>query len=215
MSLFALQGRRAWEGLCIGRLVRHLSLAPLKSNLAPASGSPNWAEIATACIAFVALIGAFIQLWSARRSNHRTNAFAYYGRYSDPDALPYLAEMTKLLKKSVPPETDDARWRKWNDQVLEARLQSLVFVNFWEELGGLYNRRLVDRNVIRIYLGAVLVELWDGGQWFIERSQKEDSRAFEEWARMAANTKKWLYRRDHPRWYRRTWASISQLLLRN
>jgi hypothetical protein len=194
--------------------MNHLSIAPPKGSLTLASGSPNWAEIATACIAFVALIGAFIQLWSARRSNHRTNAFAYYGRYSDPDALPYIAEMTKLLEKSTPPETDDARWRKWKEQGLEARLKSLLFVNFWEELGGLYNRRLVDRNVIRIYLGVVLVELWEGGRWFIERNQEENGRAFEEWTRMAANTKKWLYRRDHPRWYTRVWASILQQLLR-
>lgn len=179
-----------------------------------ASGSPNWAEIATAGIAFAALIGAFIQLWSARRSNHRANAFAYYGRYSDPNALPYLAEMTRLLRKSVPPETDDVRWHEWHKKDLETRLTSLVFVNFWEELGGLYNRRLVDRKVIRIYLGALLVELWSSGEWFIKRCQEKDHRAFEEWRKMAANTKKWLYRRDHPRWHRRVWTSMSRLLRR-
>lgn len=212
MRLCASEGRRAW-GLCIDRLVRHLSLAPPKGAPILASSSPNWAEI-TACIAFAALIGAFIQLWGARRSNRRTNAFAYYGRYSDPDALPYLAEMTKLLKKSTPPETDDARWRKWNEQVLETRLKSLVFVNFWEELGGLYNRRLVDRTVIRIYLGAVLVALWERGQWFVERSKEEDGRALEQWGRMAADIKKWLYRRDHPRWYRRAWKAVVRLTKR-
>jgi hypothetical protein len=171
----------------------------------PGTSSPNWAEIATAGIAFVALFGAFIQLWSARRSNHRTNAFAYYGRYSDPDALCYLAEMTKLLRLSVPPETDDERWHEWNEKDLELRLGSLVFVNFWEELGGLYNRRLVDRNVIRIYLGAILVELWKDGAWFVTRCQEDDPRAFEEWGKMAKNTGRWLDRRDHPkrRWLQR------------
>jgi hypothetical protein len=207
MNLCSFRGRRVW-GLHIGRHVCHFSLAPSIS----AAGSPNWAEIATACIAFLALVGAVAQLLAARRSTHRRNAFGYFERYSNPTALPYIAQMIQLLSRSTPDEDDDTRWHAWKDRELPERLSSLVFVNFWEELGGLYNRRLVDRNVVRTYFGPTLVEFWNEGEWFIKRYQEEDRRVFEEWERMAANTKKWLYERDHPSRYRRAWKVISRLL---
>jgi hypothetical protein len=207
MNFCSFGGRRAW-GLHIGRHVCHLSLAPAVT----ATNTPNWAEIATACIAFLALGGAIIQLLAARRSTRRRNAFGYFERYNSPSALPYIAEMIRLLSKSTPDRDDDARWDAWKAETLPNRLDSLVFINFWEEMGGLYNRRLVDRTVIRMYFGAALVELWEKGAWFIGRSEGEDPRAFEEWRRMVVNMEKWLYRRDHPRWYERAWRTISRPL---
>jgi hypothetical protein len=208
-NLCSFTGRRALE-LQIGRHICNLSLAALAS----AAGSPNWLEV-TAGIAFFALIGAIAQLLLARRSTHRRNAFGYFERYNSPSALPYIAEMIRLLSKSAPSENDDTRWDTWKAKKLPKRLNSVVFVNFWEELGGLYNRRLVDRKVIRMYFGAALVELWEEGAWFIKRAQKEDPRAFEEWGKMVKNTKKWLDRRDHPKrqWLRRGAALFLIVLL--
>jgi hypothetical protein len=192
MNLCSFSGRRALE-LYIGRHVCKFSLAAAK----PATHGPNWVEV-TAGIAFFALLGAIAQLLLARRSTHRRNAFGYFERYSDPSALPYIAKMIGLFSESDLGESDDTRWLAWKDKGLPERLHTLVFVNFWEELGGLYNRRLVDRNVIRMYFGATLVDLWGKGAWFIKRAQEEDRRAFEEWGKMVKNTEKWLDRRNHP-----------------
>jgi hypothetical protein len=209
MNSCSFAGRPALE-LYIGRQVCKLSLAPPAS----ATHGPNWLEV-TAGIAFFALLGAIAQLLLARRSTHRRNAFSYFERYSDPSALPYIAEMIGLFSESVLGEDDDTRWRAWKDRTLPERLHTLVFVNFWEELGGLYNRRLVDRNVIRMYFGATLVALWVEGTWFIQRAQKDDPRAFEEWGKMVKNTKKWLDRRDHQkrRWLRRAAAFFLIIIL--
>jgi len=214
MSLCTSERRRVWGNLCTDRLFGHSSLASQAPIHALAASSPNWAEITTACIAFLALVGAVIQLLGARRSTQRRNAFAYFERYSSPEALPYIAEMTTLLAKSKPPKDDDTRWDEWNKKDLSARLSTLVFVNFWEELGGLYNRRLVARSVIRIYLGALLVELWDEGKWFLDRCKADEHRAFEEWEQMAAHTRKWLHKRDHPNRWRRAEIAVMRTLKR-
>jgi hypothetical protein len=171
------------------------------ASLAVASGPPTWAEIATACIALIALVGAFIQLSSTRRATRRTTAFAYFERYSDPAALPYVTEMLRLLAKSTPSQDDSARWQAWKKKRAKAKLRSLVFVNFWEELGGLYNRRLVDRSVIRQYFGPLIVALWEEGDWFVTRCRSEDDHAFRDWEKMADHIKPWLLARDKPSWW--------------
>lgn len=130
--------------------------------------SANWAEIATAVIALLALIGAFIQLWSARVATRRRTAFGYFERWSDPGAVKYIAEMASLLVTNKDGLSDQKRFSEWFAGDHEAKLTSLLFVNFWEELGGLYNRKLVDREVIRQYLGAPIVAYWDDAQWFVK-----------------------------------------------
>jgi hypothetical protein len=178
------------------------------ARLSSRGGPPTWAEIATACIAFLALVGAIIQLASARRASLRRTAFAYFERYSDPSAVPYIAEMLRLLAKSKPSEDDDARWRSWKKKHLQTRLRCLVFVNFWEELGGLYNRGLIDRGVICRYLGKLIVTEWVEGQWFIERCQDQEPQAFRDWEKMASHIGRWLEARDESKRWRRRWKLI-------
>jgi hypothetical protein len=182
---------------------------------AHASDPPNWAEIATACIAFLALVGAFIQLWSARAATRRRTAFSYFERWSDPGSLPYIAEMARLFKRE-PDQNDEARLSGWEEKPHEERLKSLLFVNFWEELGGLYNRRLVDREVVRQYLGAAVVLYWEKGQWFIDTCSKRTDSAhlFEEWRKMSENIELWRRERDHPKWRRQVRDWVSKKLLR-
>jgi len=189
-----------------------LALAPVASRVWHASDPPNWAEIATACIAFLALVGAFIQLWSARVATRRRTAFGYFERWSDPGSVPYIAEMARLLT-SEPGQDDDARLHGWKERTHEERLKSLLFINFWEELGGLYNRRLVDRDVIRRYLGKAIVTYWSNGQWFIKRGQQENAHMFEEWRKMSKDVDSWLQGRDNPNLRTRTRDWISKKLL--
>lgn len=150
-----------------------------------ANGSPDWAEIVTACVAFVALIGAFLQLQSTRRATRRRTAFASFERWSNPVSLPFIAKMNALFAEGKSEQEDDERWREWNHMPYEKRIASLLFVNFWEELGGLYNRKLVDQEVIREYFGPAIVEYWKTAQWFVRRSRDEDGEdVFSQWGAM-------------------------------
>ncbi len=149
------------------------------------TSSPNWAQIVTAAVAVLALIGAFAQLQSTRRAARRQAAFAYFERWSDPVSLPFIAQMNDLFARGESISDNDVRWREWNDLPYEKRIESLLFVNFWEELGGLYNRKLVDRGVIREYFGATIVEYWCTAQWFVRRSREADGDdTFSQWEAM-------------------------------
>ncbi len=149
------------------------------------SNSPDWTQIVTAGIAFVALIGAFLQLQSTRHATRRRNAFAYFERWSSPASLPFIVKMNALFAEGQSKHEDDERWRLWNGMPYEDRIASLLFVNFWEELGGLYNRKLVDQEIIREYFGPAIVEYWKTAQWFVKRSRAEDGEAvFSQWQAM-------------------------------
>ncbi len=171
--------------------------------------NPNSAQIATAVIAGLALVGAVVQITSARNANRRTAAFRYFERWSDPESLSYIAKMAEFLTVGTEAEAE-AKWREWEAKTLdfEERLATLVFINFWEELAGLYNSRLVDRKVIREYLGGLIINYWELGSWFINRSRAEDSSDLQQWEDMYWSVKRSFARRDRLRWYRRAWLAI-------
>jgi hypothetical protein len=147
----------------------------------------------------------------------RRTAFGYFERWTNPQAVRYVAEMADLLRPTRSWETDAGRWRSWNKRTHEQRLESILFVNFWEELGGLYNRQLVDREVIRLYLGATSVAYWESGAWFVKCAEDEGSgknpHVFEQWRKMNQDIDLWLETRDKPNLRRRAWNLISKRLL--
>jgi hypothetical protein len=59
-------------------------------------------------------------------------------------------------------------------------------LNFWEEMGGMYNRKLVDRTIIDEYFGLAAIDLWERSQWLAchLRRRTPGSRAFSEWETM-------------------------------
>jgi hypothetical protein len=165
------------------------------------SNSPNWAQIATAGVALLAVIVAIASILSVRSANRVTRALQYFERWSDTETLPFVTRTSQFL--TVTTGEEDARWRAWKSMEYEDRLAVLVFINFWEELAFLYNRRLVDRYVIREYLGGLLVFYWEEGSWFIERSRRDDPRDLEQWAKAYPKIKHSLEQRDQPSWLRR------------
>lgn len=161
------------------------------------SNAPNWAQIATAAIALAALGGAFAQLGVSRRAHRRTVAYGYFERWSHGDAVKYHAKMVDVLV-NVPAEETQRRWEEFPHKPYEERLEAMLFMNFYEELGGLYNSRLVDRKVIRKYLGHAVVQYWERTSWYVDRARAANPRAFDQWKEMYDDVKEWRDRRDRP-----------------
>ncbi len=153
------------------------------------SSSSGWAQIAIAVVTTGAVIVAIVQIANFRSAAKRSAAFRYFERWSEAGALKFIAQTSAFLTVSDEGQKED-RWREWKTKELVERLQILLMINFWEELAGLYNARLVDQKVIRQYLGGICVELWELGEWFFERCQTENPLALLEWQAMYRNIKK-------------------------
>jgi hypothetical protein len=162
------------------------------------SSAPNWAQIVTACIAFVALIGAVLQLMNARRADRRNAAYRYFERWTDKDAIPYVVKMVEELIK-VPPQEVQQRYKAFWEKSQKERLEITLFLNFWEELGGLYNSRLVDRKVVRRYLSPMVVVYWQRADWFVQRNRETNPWFMDQWEQMYHDMERWRNRREHPR----------------
>lgn len=48
----------------------------------------------------------------------------------------------------------------------------------------MYNRDLLDREIVREFLGGVTWAWWDIGSWFIERQRKRGETDLIQWKRM-------------------------------
>lgn len=145
---------------------------------------PNWAQIATAAIACLALLGAVIQIRLARAATRRNLAYEYFKRFNDPTMHRYRVCATEFLNVKGPREA--AHWDQWRSRGLTQtkRLEIVLVLNFFEELAGMYNRKLVDRDVVCEAFYAYSTEEWDKAWWFIERCCRTAPRTMDQWRRM-------------------------------
>lgn len=163
---------------------------------------PNWAQIATAVIAFAAFWGAVAQLERSRRADRRAAAYRYFERWNAAAAIDYQVKLAVALV-DVPPAEAQRRWGEWANKPYKYRLEAMLFMNFFEELGGLYNSRLVDRKVIRKFLGVAVVAYWERTSWWIDRARVGSPRLFDQWKLMYEDVKEWRERTSVPsRWQR-------------
>ena len=49
----------------------------------------------------------------------------------------------------------------------EQKLDTVQGLNFWEELAGMYNRGLVDDEIVVDYFGAAALDVWSRSRWFV------------------------------------------------
>ena len=130
----------------------------------------NWthvgalAQLATAGVALFALLGAIAQLAQNRRSERARLAHRYLERYGHPDEIPLVAKLHEFVKAE--PQDHDARLDTWKAMPVEERLLIIHGLNFWEELGGMYLRKLVDRRIVRDYFGGPALVYWGLSEWF-------------------------------------------------
>ena len=158
--------------------------------------TPSWTDIlgaialAVAALAgSVALAGAYLQLRLGRRQSAQERAEAltarahrYLERYGNPDELPQIAAFHAFM--NVAPDKEAGQLRRWRAMGVLSRLKILRFLNFWEELAGMYNRGLVDRDLVQEYFGAPALYYLKMSHWFIRYEQKREPDALSQFQQM-------------------------------
>jgi hypothetical protein len=129
------------------------------------------AESVTAGIAVLALFGVIAQLAQNRRHERARLAHRYLERYGHPDEIQLVAELVRFIK--VDAAARGATLAHWEAMSLEAKLEILHGLNFWEELAGMYKRKLVDRKIVREYFGVPALTYWKWSEWFIDDQRKK------------------------------------------
>lgn len=134
------------------------------------------AESATAAAAFLALVGAGLQLAQNRRQARATRAHQYLERWGDPHEIALNAKLIDFIEAE--PHAQAARRAHWNALSREDRLEILHGLNFWEEMAGMYRRGLLNRKIVRDYFGGPAISYWRWSIWFISyQREKQDSDA--------------------------------------
>ena len=135
------------------------------------AAATDWTEVAAIAqaagvvVAICALIAVGIQLAQSRRHARATRAYQYLERYGDPSEIKLNAKLNKFIKAE--PAEQAGRRARWEHMPVEERFEILHALNFWEELAGMYRRRLVDRRIVRDYFGSAAIAYWQWAQWFI------------------------------------------------
>lgn len=159
------------------------------------------AQIVLAGAAVLALIGAAIQIRVQRSIAKRQLAYEYLGRFSSRDVLELSSEFRVFWKAKTYTDFD----------VLgpEERSQMLVVPNLIEELGSLYNRRRLDRDVVALALGVLVELLWEEGQALIRGGKADRGEwVYCEWAEMQADTRLRRDRAHDKIRRRRAWKTL-------
>jgi hypothetical protein len=148
------------------------------------------AALALALISLFALVTAFFGVvWQVRDNRahaRRELSYSYYERWNSSHMLACRVVFGQLL--DLHETTVEDRWREWSEGsrlwTLERRLKANVVFNFFEELGGQYNRGTLDTAATAEYLGSQALEVWRRSEWLIGRHRKKDATTCIEWKRM-------------------------------
>ncbi len=153
---------------------------------------PFWADevtaIATAVTAFLAfwaLVGAVWQLKDARTSTRETRAQDYLQRYDDPQLIPFVEKARFVIgpKRELTVAERRARQRWWDHLSFRDQFEVQIALNFWEQMGGMYNRELVDQRLIEEYFGDAALDYWRRAEWLVHhiRDQSPGEAVYNEW----------------------------------
>jgi hypothetical protein len=71
------------------------------------------------------------------------------------------------------------------------RIDVLVVLNFWEEMAGMYNRELVDQQIIVDYFGDAAIAFWERSMWLAMylRGPGPGKAIYNEWEKMCLDIK--------------------------
>jgi hypothetical protein len=167
--------------------------------------SSDWGGKLAGIAAAVAVLYAGYQVRLTRAIAKQTLAYQYFERFSG-----YSLEDPYAVAKAFSfdrPDTETAAERRWEEfQRWEGqdptKVRDILFIfNFFEELGGIYRRGAVDRQVINEYLGKFAQQFWDQLDWFVSRirDHREQPTLFEDWGEMAHAVKRARNRREELR----------------
>ena len=145
----------------------------------------GWADIAQcvlAITAIAALVGAAAQLRISHHHARRERVFAYADTLNQLDLLRATTEHQE-------------NWANWTIEDLEKlteleQAEQMRLPNLVEEIGYLYNRRVLDRKVAAELLGVYVEALWIASERLVKeiRLSEKRPRVFIDWEEMQADT---------------------------
>jgi hypothetical protein len=133
-------------------------------------------------------------------------AYNYFARYESPDLFACRAATRAFFV--LPKSDDQGEEESLQREAIEERLEAMrgyafpdllsIFLipNFFEELAGMYNRGLIDREVTKHYLGAVSLAVWNDLYWFVGRERQKNPNTYIEWLEMLRDVAPWVARRQ-------------------
>ncbi|HTA96866.1 MAG TPA: hypothetical protein VK730_04395 [Solirubrobacteraceae bacterium] len=147
-------------------------------------GGPSWTDIViaagTTVTAATAGGAAFIGLRGARgsredaaksrelneRHTRQTRAIHYLERYNERGHIPARNRLyTFFLAHTATDQQQQIE--AWNGMTYLEQVRAVEGLNFWEELAGMYNRNLVEREIIDDYFGPEAEFIWNRIFWFV------------------------------------------------
>jgi hypothetical protein len=153
------------------------------------AGWGNIAQMVIGGAAVLALFFASIQIHVTRLIARRSRAYEYADRFNER-LDEFIAYQDYWSKHS---------FAQWLAQSRDARQRALVVPNFIEELATAYNRKLVDREVVAMYLGGAVEVLWHQSDKLVVGMRKAvgNDWLYAEWADMVPDTKRRRERIEH------------------
>jgi hypothetical protein len=142
----------------------------------------NIAQIVFAITGFLALIGAGYQIHLTRAIARRARAYTYVDRFGRAAMLhrarkwvDYWGQHSYAEFKELP-SAESSQW--------------MALTNLLEEVGALYDRKLVDRNVIAETVGLHAEWLWEKCMPYVVGARQSDNNPwlFDYWEHMQRNT---------------------------
>ncbi len=161
---------------------------------------PSWVPyaigIGTGLTALVALLTAIIGLTSLRQNHNdavkkykqerdhalQARALHYMERYDGRHHIDPRVRLDQFFM--IEPSQQGERIETWEAMSFKQATLTVQGLNFWEELGGMYNRDLVDREITDDYFGPEAEHIWKRIAWFVTYQRSKDPDAMIEMQHM-------------------------------
>ncbi len=146
----------------------------------------GWAAIAQYVFTGTAVGALFAAVWQLRQNANnaaRDRAHAYVDRITSRGSLDEWQDIQEYWRFH---SYTDFQRLPVRQQVAMLRLPNLI-----EEVGTVYNKDGLDRNLASELLGVYIEVLWESAEQFVRdmRSVDERTKAFDEWERMQIDTR--------------------------
>lgn len=144
------------------------------------------ATIVTAGAAVGALVYASKQISAAQQRAKEELAYELYARDEDPAFVKPTATAVDFLtiderKACKRRRLEKRRWRRWRRMNREEQGTIVLYLNHFENVGGLYALDRLDEKATMLLFGLTAHTYWGRFEWFIRRLRRRAPRAYSEW----------------------------------
>ena len=142
------------------------------------------AQLVTAATAVVALGYAGFQIRVTRNLARQTLVYNYMDRLNSAEMIPLITATRDFF--DVPDEDRTQKFKEFWDLPRCDRQMLLLPLNTFEELGGMYNKKMLDSDAVKRLLRSTSISYWREFEWVITkvRNDRNAPRAWVEWEQM-------------------------------